>query len=510
MKKKFYDIVNSNIFIVIVISLCTISTSLWLFNPNNFFIFDDWHNLVQLPQQTFKELMQILPTSSYCSRPVGVIIVKILLNIFGLKYVYHSIFMLALHIINAILVYFLINKIIKNKTIAVVTALIFSMYPVSTVPSYWEAAMFDLVGTTFCLLSTLIYLYVFNLKEKDSKLKYWLLSILMCITYYISLRSKEMFICLPLMLLSYSFCMYIKNKRETKKKFILKEFLKRNINLFIMIMIMIFYAICIKNLNSSNPFTTVKTDAYYYSFDIVGIIKNYYNYLLIYFNPRSLVYDDVIKAVHYSIFYKSFIVIFCISILGYSIYQIRKNNYSYILAIIGYSLFIAPVLPMPNLHAVWYLYIPSIPLAFICADIMYKIIKLFVYKNKIIIVSIVITFSGLLLINKISCVNNYKIWWMDFAGLEYKTYNYFKDLSKEYKDKDIKNVYVINLEEGYTTFFIQHGGIVNVAFDDFDLNVELFYEDDEFDKEVNNDNDLVVDFNNYDFQLIKDVENNDR
>ena len=499
MKNKIDKLINNDIFIMIIIALSTIIASLWIFNKNNFFIFDDWHNLVNLPQQSFKDLFQILPTSSYCSRPVGVIIVKILLNIVGLNYLFHASFMIGIHIINALLVYYLIKKLTKNQAIAAVTSLIFAIYPVSTMPSYWEAAMFDLFGTTLVLLSTLTYLKLKT--QKVSKKNYILLSILMIILYYTSLRSKEMFICLPLFLGSHSLCSYLKKFREEKEPFQIKHFLKENINLIIMTLVMILYALCIKNLNSSNQFTTNELDAYYYNFDIIGIVKNFFNYLFIYFNPKSLVYADVLTTIYFRKIYKLFILILSFSILGMSIYKIIKNDYSYLLGIIAYGLFITPVLPMPNLHAVWYLYLPAIPLAYLCADMLYHILKFFVFENRITFASLLFSLIILMFINKLSYINNFRIWWLDFAGLEKETYNYFLDLSKEYEN--IENVYVINVPEGYTTFFIEDGGIVNVAFDDYNLNVEIYHdgrEEKDFEK-----NSLLIDFNDYNFTLLEEV-----
>ena len=497
MKKKLQQVLDSNFAIYLVIALCTLFVSRWLFTEYNFFVFDDWHNLVNLPKHDYIDFLTILPTSSYCSRPVGQVIAKILLDLFGYQYLYHLGFMILIHILNACLVYTILQKLFQNKSVSIISALIFAMYPVSNMPSYWESALFDLFGTTLILLSGLFYFKLRDLKKNHKKWQPILYTTAMILLYYISLRSKEMFICFPVLIFFLHACDYVKRIRNDKKKFDWKKFAKTCTPYFIMIGVMLFYAFCIFKLNGSNEATTTESKAYYYSFNIVEIIKNYFNYLFYYFNPHSLVYGDVPSIIHFSLLYKCFILLLIMIVLGMTIYQLIHNQYHYFLAIVAYSLFIAPVLPMPNLHAIWYLYLPAIPLAFICATFIYQFLKIFIYKNKMVLASILFTAALLVFINRLDCIRNFHNWWMDFAYKEYYTFYYFDDIEDDYEN--IENVFVINVPDDYTTFFIEDGGIVNVAYDDYKLNVDVIH-DGEY---TCQDNTLVVDFNEYEFDILQ-------
>ena len=128
-------------FIFLILTSLIFICSKWLLNTDNFFVFDDYHNLVKLPYTPYSEYLQIIPDSTYCSRPTGWIIVKILLDIFGLNYLGHLIVLLLIHSLNSFLVYLCAKRFFENNknrsVVAFVSSLIFAIYPVSVMPSFW-------------------------------------------------------------------------------------------------------------------------------------------------------------------------------------------------------------------------------------------------------------------------------------------------------------------------------------------------------------------------------------
>lgn len=488
----------------------------WTLTKNNFFVFDDYHNLVSLPYLKFTDMMHILPNYAYCSRPVGWIIVKILLNLFGLNYKYHVITILCIHGINGILTYFLVLNFFKEekykRVFAFISALIFSIYPISNMPSYWESAIFDLFGTTLMLICFNIFFVIENINIKDKKCskKKICLSIVLFLLYYISLRTKEMFIALPVLLIIYSlFNDFFKDKgivnlKNNFKEFNFKKFIKKNIYLLFIILVMFAYFIYSCVLNKTNEYTTNVQGNYYYTFNLKVIITNIYNYICMYFNPISLLYGDVLTLISFGKLYKIVVLLAIIVISFLSIYKFLNGEYIYLFAIIGYIAIIMPVLPMPNLHGIWYLYAPAIFISLIIVAVLNDLLNLilkFIKKDKvkIIIISLMIVICVVFLAyaNNLGNIKAFRNWWIEFAKNYKITYEYFTNLKQEYKDT--KKIYVLNVPDGYTTLYIEDGGIIKVAFDD--PNLKIFLNDNNYNNE-NNDEILVVDFNDYDFKLL--------
>lgn len=470
----------------------------WTFKSD--FVFDDWNNLVTLPYTKFSSLMQILPTDVYCSRPVGWIVVKIILLIFGLNYKGHAFAMMFIHFINGVLLYLVSNKMLeknKNKSlISLVAALIFLLYPISIFASIWEAGMFDLFGCTLTLLCILIYLYVRNMNKSFKK--YFLITLLI-IFYYASLRTKEMFILLPVVLVVYEFFdkLSIKDSlKDTIKGIKIGQLIKNNIYLIVMCFVMVGYFGLSRYLNASSTITSDVNDAYYYTFNPIILIGNLFKYIYVYFSKDSLVYGDVISIIKYSNYHKIIVLVGCIAALVYSIAKLVKKDKIPVILMLGFVLMILPVLPMKNMHHVLYLYCPSVFIALFIAYVATDIFKIFKnFEIKLILVVLAI----LTLINISPSVNTFRGWWIDTAKTDSDTYDYFVKLKKKYPKKN--KIYVINVpvEEGYTSFYNGDGYIVKVAYKNPKIKVYINKEN----YNINDEKTIVIDFNDYDFIIMK-------
>ena len=140
--------------------------------------------------------------------------------------------------------------------------------------------------------------------------------------------------------------------------------------------------------------------------------------------------------------YKISILILIMAILYLTIKKYRKQNYTYLVAIGFFLVIILPVLPMPNMHHVLYLYAPSAFLSIIIANICYVIIKKIINNNVAVVVLIILI---LLIINHSTGIVNFRNYWTDTAFQDKQTYKYLIKISKRYSKK-IKKVYVINKE----------------------------------------------------------------
>lgn len=505
LTKKFYSFLKNhyNVTACLLLTALVFVFSSWTLTSKNFFVFDDYNNLATLPFSKFSDIISILPTDVYCSRSGGWVVVKILLNIFGTNYLGHIVAMLLLHSINACLVYFIALKILhkykEKRVISLISALIFALYPVSTFASFWEAGMFDLFGFTLTLISTRIYIAIDELENKN-KLRKIILSVIMILVYYISLRTKEMFIGLPAALLAYSFIRDIERCEKTKAKFKLstnyiKEFLKKNSYLLVMIVVMFAYFIYSRYLNSLSAVTHNIKDAYYYTFNPLVLIEDLFIYIYAYFTTSSLVYGNVTDIINYTAQYKMAILIVIMIIIYLTIKKLLKKDYSYLIAIGFFLVLILPVLPMPNMHHVLYLYAPSAFLAIIIANLVYSIIKRVIDSNFAIVL---LTIFVLLLINHSSCITGFRTYWTNTAYQDKKTYNYLLKLSKKYKDK-VEKVYVINVPKGYTSFTNGPGFIINSTFNNPKIKVYINQKN----YDLNDEKILVIDYNKTNYKVLK-------
>ena len=495
---KSHNLFDNKIISICIIVICSYLSLAWTLSSRNYFLLDDWNNLVRLPYINFSDFLSILPTDVYCSRPGGWFVVKIILNLFGKNYFMHAFSMIFIHAVNSILMYLILNKIFKNKEkknfISLFGTFIFALYPISSFAAFWEAGMFDLFGLTLSFVSLLSFLLY---KESDSKIKKIIFTVIMILSYYCSIRTKEMFLLLPACYFVFNALEYCVNKtiKEIFSKNRIKEFLIDNINILLMIVIMFAYYFYNSSLTNSNSVTVNENDPYYYSFNLIILIKNLFNYLYAYFNLDSMVYGNFSNIVNFSNLYKLTIITSSISVLVYSVYRFFKQKDNIMISLIVFFVFIIlPVLPMKNMQHVLYLYAPSVFIATILSYLLSLAINVKNENYKYIIITEIVF---LLFIGFASPIQNFRNWWLDTATTDHNTYNYFYNMKTN--GEEYEKIYIINVPEvGYTSFWNGNGYIVKVAFDNPDQ--EVYINKDDYN--LKDKKQLVIDFNNYDFKIL--------
>ncbi|MCF7920478.1 MAG: tetratricopeptide repeat protein [Candidatus Cloacimonetes bacterium] len=113
-------------------------------------------------------------------------------------------FSLLLHIINAILVYKLLQFLVKKRIAALLGALVFLLHPLQVESVAWVTANEVLLSTFFGLLS----LWNFLIYSESRQKKYYILSMIM---FALSLLSRPGLIALPIMLLLFELMYYRRN-----------------------------------------------------------------------------------------------------------------------------------------------------------------------------------------------------------------------------------------------------------------------------------------------------------
>ena len=206
-------------------------------------------------------------------------------------------------------------------------------------------------------------------------------------------------------------------------------------------------------------------------------------------------YGNVTDIIKFTDQYKISILILIMAILYLTIKKYRKQDYTYLVAIGFFLVIILPVLPMPNMHHVLYLYAPSAFLSIIIANICYVIIKKIINNN---VAVVILTILILLIINHSTGIVNFRNYWTDTAFQDKQTYKYLTKISKKYSKK-IKKVYVINVPKGYTSFTNGPGYIIQSAFNN--NKIKIFINKDNYN--LSDDTTLVIDYNNTKYRILK-------
>lgn len=129
---------------------------------------------------------------------------------FGLQpFGYHAI-NIILHAINAVLVYFLILLITKQKVASFVSSLLFAVHPIHVEAVTYISGRADLLVAFFILLS-LIFFIVYSECAKLKRIIFYSISVL---CFILALLSKELAIVFPLTLIVYDLSFRRKNLRD--------------------------------------------------------------------------------------------------------------------------------------------------------------------------------------------------------------------------------------------------------------------------------------------------------
>lgn len=161
-----------------------------------FFVGDDWDWLYTAQFSTVSQIFTILPGAVYNDRPLGALVVKLIYSLVGLNSDAFYFFQLGIHIFNCLLLFWVAKKYIGAGGAALAAALA-GTWVVANDAVFWTAAVFDLVGATTCLLS--IFLWQLGVKQNR-----WIWIALGALVYFLSIRTKEFAISLPIILLAIS------------------------------------------------------------------------------------------------------------------------------------------------------------------------------------------------------------------------------------------------------------------------------------------------------------------
>lgn len=366
---------------------------------------------------------------------------------------------LFLHIINALLLYFFINLIAKDKKVSLLCSLLFALHPVNTEAVNVISFREDLLVFLFFISS-----FIFFIKSNhylNKKTTFYFASMAL---FLLALFSKEMAVTLPIMLLIYDyFFVFSKNVNNQ-----LRVFLYRYIGYVVILLLFSF----IFTANIKEFSFKYSSGSFYINIEkLLDASITYFNWLI---NPTKVHFAFVLTEKYLPMPQRLFIIklLFFMLIIICSIFVIkmRKTSKEIQFAILWFFVILFPVsniIPMQNYMAARYLYLPMVGFCFLIATLLVKLPTLKIksisqnalYKvaNTMIII-ILIFYSIFSVARNISFKNNI-VFWKEIVefypkntfahialGRIFSEHNLFNNAIEEYKkainlsEKDTKAI----------------------------------------------------------------------
>ena len=368
-------------------------------------------------------------------------------------YLYH-VDNIVLHLLNTMLVLFIIKTLSKSFFVGFFTAFVFALHPVHVEPVAWVTARKDTLFSFFFLFSIMTYI-------KSNGIRYKKFLYLLSLSFFlISCMSKPTAVTLPIVLVLIDF--YdgrLKLKIESFKKYIP----------FIFISIIFSYIAIIGHYSEQEKAITT---IFVRSVNFMDAHFNYLFYIYKFFLPINL-------SCIYPYFYNHDgitpnIVFLSAAILYFLIFLVIISLKSNKKIFFGFFFFLITLLPSIGILSTGvapvadrYAYIPYIGLAFIVAELMF-----YFYKKNQITKYIVLIFSMFIAGSLIYLTYQRSLLWSDNEKLMTQAINYAPEKADQayllrgilYKDNksldlaqtDIEKSYSLNGENAYTAFHLGH------------------------------------------------------
>src|SRR3989338_5720489 len=272
---------------------------------------------------------------------------------------------IMLHFFNGLLVYLVLQKLFNNKFISFFTSLLFIIHPVQTEAVAYASGRTDPLYAIFLLGSLLCALSYFTRRRFNI-----FLFTGSVILFIFSLLSKESAVILPLLII------FILIVLDTKIKSRLRSITL--IGLFMMVDL-IYIILRLTKLNFLNSFNFYDVSTLYSSHLEIRLFtfsKVFFNYLLVLFFPKDLIVarkpEIITSFLNPWVLIFSFFVIVAIFIIA----KYWKFNKIYFFAFGWFIITILPVsgiIPINNIEAEHYLYLPSVAVFSLVSFLIYKI-----------------------------------------------------------------------------------------------------------------------------------------
>lgn len=449
---------RSLLLLVIILTICC---NFWMLSIQNTYCYDDTTNLKNASLASYSELYTFFPNSVYLDRPIRDIATKLLYDLVGKDFVQAHILLMFVHIINVVLIYeiatllFGLCMMIPEKKVfwgALIAAAVFGICPTANMAVAWVSAINDSVGTLFGLASLFFYLKI--LEDRSSAYYNGFISVVM---YFLSIRTKEMFYPLPLIMCLFEF-LYNKNIGVKKNK------IHPIIVVNSAIMILFSSNIIFLKMFTSNVTTSLESP-YYQTFNPMKLIINLFKYCSMMFDIENGGYTYLPSTSG------TFGAIVLIGGFIYAIYiSVKRREFNYLVCYFSIGLSIGMVLPMINMTHRLYLYFPS---AFV--GILFALAIMQICGNTSIYALMFIAILCLSNRSKgnVQFINS----WFSNCKMENKAWNDIEAIEKPISGTHFY-VYVEDINT-YNPFFYGPGSVINLIYQDNSFETTICTKEDE-------------------------------
>ena len=303
---KFFEnkwIIIGLIVIVAVLPYLNIFSNQFAYDDKDFFL--NWQGIKSIDIGSF--FAGDAPMYfHHAYRPIRGVLQSVVYQFSGTNPFGYHVFAIVIHLLNVILIY-LISKKILNKTIGLISAVIFAVLPIHTMSVTFMAASFNTAGILFLLIS--FYLYILFQESKDKKYFYYSL-VLALIAFF----TYELTLILFLLIILYDLC--FKKVTKAQIKYYISYFL--GAVLFLIIRFYILKDIYREQfLTEIGFFSRMRTMSQ-------AVIK--YIYLTIFNFPLSVHYDtEISQSFNLQVIF-SFLIIIGLLGLAFWLYQKKPEN----------------------------------------------------------------------------------------------------------------------------------------------------------------------------------------
>ena len=447
---------NFGIYIAILIIVC-LSLLNYLNSLSNKFVYDDefvivnnyfiktWDNF---PRLFNKDYFRYAEELSY--RPVVTLSYFIDYSIWGLNPFGFHLTNLLLHTLNSVLIFFLFTYFLNNRTVSFVAALLFVCHPILSETVNAISYREDLLTATFFIAAFILYIKTSKrddlVLKQNSNTKTRLLYSASLICSLFAVFSKEMAIILPALIFLYDFVL-------TKKKDLPHKLIHNYIGY---ILIAIFYLI----IRFVILYSPVEAQTSYPSNSVLinamTMTKVIAYYMELFFLPLSLCADYVMPHASFLdiSFILSLLLVCSVILIAYKLYTYSKIVF---FSIAWFSVSLLPVLnivPIENIIAERYLYLPILGLCMSYGRFLQIHTKFKNYQKYTIIILLIL----ILLPLSLKTIKRNKIWmeqsvlWTDTVRTSPNSFKAHNNLGNFYRDAGMLDESIIEFKRALSLY----------------------------------------------------------
>ncbi|MDO8142133.1 MAG: tetratricopeptide repeat protein [Candidatus Brocadiales bacterium] len=431
LNQSFLLTKTARILLPLLVSLISFLAYLNVFHHQ--FVFDDFRVITNNPYIKDWKYFSALFNRDYFKisgelsyRPLVTLSYFIDYSIWGLNPFGFHLTNLLIHTLNTFIAYLLIFKITKNLNLTVISCLFFGIHPILTETVNSVGFREDLLCATFFLLA--LFFYVKHYTSKYKKICY----VASLLAYFFSLLSKEMAISLPLII--FFLDLFFPQAETYLKKKIIRYYLGFIcMSIAYILLRLVFFKSTIEHV--AYPGNSLATN-------FLTMTKVIASYVKLWFFPVILNPDyHVTFEITFTKlpFLLSVALLICIVVITLRLYKKeREITFSILWAFIT-LIPVMNIIPLGNIMAERYLYIPSLGFCMFLGMLILKIPTLIQVSRTIIPVCLIVVLSPYF----IHTIKHNRIWsneqtlWTRTVYNTSCSFNAHNNLGKEYFQKGL-------------------------------------------------------------------------